>query len=128
MECSICYESFFKPKTNEELKKKINKLWNNKDFDLAKFDSLLITPNHNTTFKCSTNNCNNIICEVCWDKSSKLDDFISNIKPKNFTCPFCKQINYDKYYKKTVLIELKQKFFGDDFCVEYLKNILMFKL
>ena len=74
MDCAICYNTFFVPKSEQEFEEKRKELHKNiediEDKDtkidiIKKFRNLLITPQHNTTHTCSTDNCNCIICGDC---------------------------------------------------------------
>jgi hypothetical protein len=121
MECAICYEKFFTPKTKKELEMLLNIHVNNKDFNtIMKFRNLLITDNHNETHSCSTPNCNCLICGDCWIKvthngkniDEAYDDDIPNIYTY-FQCPFCRNVDW-KYYMKNVLNELQQKVLGEE--------------
>jgi hypothetical protein len=112
MECTICYEKFFIPKTKEELEKKIEETINNNDFEkYLKFDSLLITSKHNTTRSCPTPNCECIICRECWIKITHTECVMLDDLPNPndyFKCPFCRQIDW-KDYMEIVFNELQQK-------------------
>ncbi len=121
MECAICYEKFFTPKTKKEFEMLLNIHVKNKDFTTTmKFRNLLITYNHNETHSCSTPNCECLICGDCWIKvthnekkiDEACDDDIPNIS-KYFRCPFCRNVDW-KYYMKNVLTELQQKVLGEE--------------
>jgi 3-dehydroquinate dehydratase len=65
MECAICFEKFFTPKTKEELEKIYNENVKNNTYDeIINFENLLITSKHNTTHTCPTSNCQCIICKA----------------------------------------------------------------
>ena len=101
MECSLCYETFLTPKTKREFVQLLNE-----HETIGHFLNRLITSTHNTTYTCSTRNCERLFCNQCWTR----------IKTKGriptyydyFTCPFCRQIDW-KHYKKNVLYELREK-------------------
>lgn len=121
MECSICYEKFFTPTTKEELKQIYNEIVKTNDVkEFMKFDSLVITPNHNTTYKCSTQNCHAIICAECYTKitcnGKDFDDIdIDDIPSKydTFICPYCRNIDW-KIYMDKVLDDLQYKVLGKE--------------
>jgi hypothetical protein len=125
MECAVCYEKFFTPKTKEEFEKIYKENVKNNDFsELIKFENLLITSKHNFSHKCSTPNCECLICGECWMKithnGKDFDDIDEDDMPSiydYFQCPYCRQIDW-KHYMKNVLIELQQKVLGDEFTAE----------
>jgi len=129
MECSICYEKFFTPKTEEELKYLINENIKKKSYkEIEKFKNLLITNNHNKTHTCPTPNCQCITCGDCWikitHKGKKIyeateDDFpsINDI----FVCPYCKNVDW-KYYMNNVFNELQIKVLGYDVFIDLLTS------
>ena len=121
MECAICYEKFYKPKTHKELKKMYKQNVKNDNFDeIMKFRNLLITNNHNETHVCSTPNCECVICRDCWikithkgkdDKDVTIDDMPG--KFDYFRCPYCRNIDWKDYMRK-VLNELQEKVLGEE--------------
>ena len=127
MECAICYEKFFTPKTKEEFEKIYKE--NVKNNELMKFMNLLITSNHNETHTCSTPNCGCLICGDCWIKitcnGKDIDEMTEDDIPSiydYFYCPYCRQIDW-KHYMKNVLIELQQKVLGDEFDEMYFRKL-----
>jgi len=105
MECSLCYEKFLIPKTNEE-KEDLELYIEENPEEIMKIDNLLITPKHNKTHTCSICDC--IICRDCWFKYTfdyKIDHDILN------KCPFCIQIDW-KDHMGNVLYELQMKVLG----------------
>jgi hypothetical protein len=127
MECAICYEKFFTPKTKEEFEKIYKESVKNNE--LMKFKNLLITSKHNETHTCSTPNCECLICGDCWinitcngkDIDEMTEDDIPSIYDY-FQCPYCRQIDW-KHYMKNVLIELQQKVLGDEFDEMYIRKL-----
>ena len=121
MECAICYEKFFTPKTKKDLEMLLNIHVKNKDFNtIMKFRNLLITDNHNETHSCSTPNCECLICGDCWIKvicnGKNIDEVCDDDIPciyKYFQCPFCRNVDW-KYYMKNVLNELQEKVLGEE--------------
>ena len=120
MECAICYEKFFRPKSQQELEKIYKEIVKKNDYtEIIKFDNLLITPKHNKTHSCSTPNCECLICEDCWIKITYNDKEIDEINEDDmpsindyFECPYCRQIDW-KYYMNNVFNELQQKVLGE---------------
>lgn len=121
MECAICFEKFFTPKTKDELEKKYKENVKNDDYDeIMKFKNLLITSKHNETHTCSTPNCECLICGDCWIKIThngkdlmevSIDDMPSIYD--YFICPYCRNIDW-KYYMNNVFNELQQKVLGHE--------------
>lgn len=121
MECAVCYDAFFMPKNREEFEKMYKENVKNEDYDeIIKFKNLLITPKHNKTRSCSTQNCECLICGDCWVKITHngkgvnemdLDDMPSIYDL--FKCPYCMQIDW-KDYMNNVFNELQQKVLGDE--------------
>ena len=114
MECVVCYEKFFIPKSQEELEKIYKEnVKNNNYAEIIKFENLLITPKHNNTHSCSTPNCRYLICRDCWINTTEIieDDIITNTNFL-FECPYCRQIDW-KYYMNTVFNELQKKVLGE---------------
>jgi hypothetical protein len=132
MKCSICYEKFFTPKSEEECKKLYKENVKDHNFDeIMKFDNLLITSKHNNTHSCSTSNCECLICGDCWIKithngkgiDAMTDDDIPS-KYNYFKCPYCRQVDW-KDYMNNVFNELSHKVLGKDECVyEIYKRLL----
>lgn len=127
MECAICYEKFFTPKTKEEFEKIYKESVKNNE--LMKFKNLLITSKHNETHTCSTPNCECLICGDCWIKitcnGKDIDEMTEDDIPSiydYFQCPYCRQIDW-KHYMKNVLIELQQKVLGDEFDEMYIRKL-----
>ena len=121
MECALCYEKFFTPKTKEELEKMYEENVKNNDYnEVMKFENLLITTKHNTTHSCPTVNCECIICGDCWIKithnGKSIDEMMEYDMPSiydYFKCPFCRQIDW-KHYMNNVFNELQQKVLGEE--------------
>ena len=125
MECSICYEKFIYPKPIDDINKLFEEFKNEKDnkqknniidFELeGHFLGLIITPTHNESIKCETNNCKSVICGHCWSKyiSDNFKDIEKTNQPHN--CPYCKQTLYKYYMTNVVLNELMSKLLGDKY-------------
>jgi hypothetical protein len=130
MECAICYETFFKPKTQEEIEKAYKENVKNNNYDeIMKFKGLLITPKHNYTHSCPTPNCECIICGDCWIKithnGKSIDEMTNDDMPSiydYFKCPYCRQIDW-KYYMDNVFNELQKKLLSEEeFILEIYKK------
>lgn len=128
MECSICFERFFTPKTQDELNKLYEENVKNKDdlSEIFKFRNLLITSKNNQTHVCSTPNCGCLTCGDCWMKITHkgkglmdLMNITSDDMPSMhdyFICPYCRIIDW-KYYMNNVFQELQTKILGEEeFC------------
>lgn len=131
MECSICYEKFFTPKTKEELHCLINENIKNKSYkEIEKFKNLLITNNHNETHTCPTPNCQCITCGDCWIKITHKGKSINEATQDDFSsindffvCPYCKNVDW-KYYMNNVFNELQIKVLGYDVYIDLLTSKL----
>jgi hypothetical protein len=137
MNCSICYEKFFKPENKEDFITKLNNAREseNNSEEIYKFFNYLITDKHNTTYKCLTPNCEHIFCLDCYNKilltdkinsnyeGSDNEEYINDIPSKysKFRCPYCRNIDW-KEYMNTVLNELMSKLLGEEEFIEYLYN------
>jgi hypothetical protein len=125
MECAICYEKFFTPKTKEEFEQLYNENVKNKNYEeIIKFENLLITTKHNKTHTCSNPNCGCLICCDCWIKithngksiEEMTEDDMPDIIPEKdnlIKCPYCMQIDW-KYYMNNVFNELQKKVLGEE--------------
>lgn len=115
MECAICYEKFFKPKSQVEFEKIYKEnVKNNTCDEIDNFVNLLITSKHNNTYTCPTPNCKCLICGNCWIKITNKgeDDMPSNYD--YFVCPYCRQIDWKDYMMNVVLMELQKKNLGEN--------------
>jgi hypothetical protein len=124
MECSICFEKFIFPNSNEE---SFETLYSNYKKDeiideykkLINFKHLIITTKHDSTIKCETPNCNSTLCNNCFTKltfnGKELEDAYEEDFPSEntlFKCPFCRQVYYKYYMKVNILNELLEKVLG----------------
>jgi len=125
MECAICYEKFFTPKSQKEFEKIYNEIVKNNNYnEILKFKNLLITPKHNNTHSCSTPNCECLICMDCWiritHKGKGIDEMTEDDMPSiydKFKCPYCRQIDW-KDYMNNVFNELQKKVLGEEEFIE----------
>ena len=119
MECSICYEQFIQPSSNEhyeELEKKFMTIHNKDENKDIKFGGLLLLPNM-TPYKCPTYECNKYICDYCYDKL--YDD------KEIHKCAYCRRNDYKTYYKKNVLRQLQIKVLGKDGFLKWYKEQIL---
>ena len=127
MECAICYEKFFTPKSQEEYEKIYNEnVKDNNYHEIMKFTNLLITAKHNDTHACYTPNCECLICGDCWinitHNGKGIDEMTEDDMPSiydYFKCPYCRQIDW-KDYMHNVFNELQQKVLGEE---EFIKAV-----
>jgi hypothetical protein len=129
MECAICYEKFFIPKSQEDFEKIYNENVKDENYDeIIKFKNLLITPKHDETHSCSTPNCDCIICKDCWIRithnGKAIDEMSADDMPgiyDYFKCPYCRQIDW-KDYMNNVFDELQQKILGKEEFIKVLRK------
>ena len=123
MECAICYEKFFIPKTQEEFERICEENVKNNNYDeIQKFLNLVITSKHNTTHSCSTPNCECLICEDCWIKvtyGKSIDEMTEEDMSNNFhfKCPHCRQVDW-KDCMNNVFNELHSNVLGEEEALE----------
>jgi len=140
MECSICYESFFLPKSNEDYKFKNlpENLKKNSYINLSAIRNLLITDKYNSTYKCPIENCDSIICQKCWTsllynsvlQKKSIRNNLSDAEEGRdddddgddddldiyylFSCPYCRNIDWKQYMSNHVLLQLLVSKLGVD--------------
>ncbi len=109
MECSICYEQFIIPSSEENYQKLENEFMNNHENDDnkdIKFMSLLLLPNMTPAYKCHNNKCSKYMCDYCYNNT------VNN--KKLFQCHYCRTHDYKTYMQINVLRELQIKILGED--------------
>ena len=109
MECSICYEQFIQPISDEnceELEKEFMDAHVNDNDKNTKYLSLLLLPNVKPRYKCHNDKCCKYICDYCYD--------VSINEKELFRCHYCRLNDYKTYMKINVLRELQIKVLGDD--------------
>ena len=127
MECVICCEKYYYPKSQEELSERLHQaidglpnggpIWYSA---IEKFKALLITQKHNTIHQCYNPKCGCLTCDYCWSR------YVNNGKEQNnktvddmpgiydtFKCPYCREIDW-KFYYGNVLQELEKTVLGMD--------------
>jgi len=129
MECYICYNKIFIPKTSEEhneLKKRFMKLYKDitgtyKICELIKFKGCIITDKNNPTYKCPTPNCNSIICGNCFIKLTHNGKDLIDITDDDLpdwndiiVCPYCREKDWKYYMKNNVLDQLQRQILKND--------------
>jgi hypothetical protein len=123
MECAICYEKFFTPKSQEEFEIKLEDIVNNdSEGGICKFLNYLITDKYNTTYKCPIPNCECVVCSDCYISIQINDDINTEYEEDNeyndipsnnskFRFPYCRNIDW-KDYMNGVFNELQMKVLG----------------
>lgn len=112
MKCSICYENFIQPSSDEnyeELKKEFMTKHNDDNDDndkCIKFMSLLLLPNTMPRYRCQNDKCCQCMCDYCYENTIN--------EKKLFKCHYCRVNDYKTYMKINVLRELQIKVLGED--------------
>ena len=127
MECAICYEKFFIPKSGEDLEKMLKENVKNND-ELWKFYNLLVTRKHSKIHYCPTPNCKCVICGICWERICNNGKSIEEVTEDDrasiydtFKCPYCKITDW-KDYMENVFDELQKTVLGEDEYFETMMN------
>jgi len=115
MECSICFEQFIRPTSNDNYTELYNEFMEKNNDDI-KFLSLLLLPNQMPKHRCHNDRCDKYLCEDCYEKS--IDDTTL------FKCHYCRCSEYKIYMSKNVLRELQIKVLGEDGFRKYWKDQL----
>ena len=120
MECSICYEQFIQPSSNEnyeELEKDFMTKHDNDNSKDIKFMSLLLLPNMKPRYRCANDKCSVYMCDYCYENTIN--------EKKLFKCHYCRMNDYKIYIQKNVLRELQIKVLGKEgFRKWYMKQLL----
>jgi hypothetical protein len=109
MECSICYENFIQPSSNEnyeELEKEFMINHNDDNYKDIKFCSLLLLPNRTPRYRCPNEKCYKYICDYCYENTINEKEL--------FMCHYCRMNDYKTYVKVNVLRELQIKVLGEE--------------
>jgi hypothetical protein len=109
MECSICYEQFIQPSSDEnceELEKDFMTNHIDDNDKVIKYLSLLLLPNMTPRYKCKIDKCCVYICDYCYEMSINEKEL--------FKCHYCRVNDYKTYMKINVLRELQIKVLGED--------------
>ena len=72
MECSIYWEKFIQPSSNEnseELKKEFMENHNGDNNMVIKYISLLLLPNMTHRYRCQNDKCYQYICDYCYENT-----------------------------------------------------------
>jgi len=81
MECSICYEQFIQPISDEnrkELEEEFDK--NHNDYyKWFRYCALLLLPNDMPRYKCSNDKCCKYMCDYCYEKTIDEKKYLSVI-------------------------------------------------
>ena len=108
MECSICYEQFIQPTSDEnrkELEEEFDKNHND-HYKWFRYCALLLLPNEMPKYKCHNDKCCKYMCDYCYEKT--IND------TKLFKCHYCRMNDYKTYMNINVLRELQIKVLGKD--------------
>jgi len=119
MECSICYENFIQPSSNEncdELQKEFMKNHNDDNKKDIKFMSLLIFPNDTPRYRCPNDKCCKYMCDYCYENTINEKEL--------FKCHYCRMNDYKTYMKINVLRELQIKVLGKNGFIKWYKEQL----
>ena len=123
MECSICYENFIQPSSDEnyeELKKEFMTNHNDDNDKELKYLSLLLLRNMKPRYRCQNDKCCKYMCDYCYEYT---------INEKNlFKCHYCRINDYKTYMKINVLRELQIKVLGDGGFKKWYKEQLYDKI
>jgi hypothetical protein len=109
MECSICWENFIQPSSNEnceELKKEFMANHNGDNNRDIKYMSLLLLPNMIPRYRCQNEKCYKYICDYCYENTINEKEL--------FKCHYCRMNDYNVYMKVNVLRELQIKVLGEE--------------
>ena len=109
MECSICWENFIQPSSNEnceELKKEFMANHNGDNNRDIKYMSLLLLPNMIPRYRCQNEKCYKYICDYCYENTINEKEL--------FKCHYCRMNDYKTYVKVNVLRELQIKVLGEE--------------
>jgi len=109
MECSICYEQFIQP-TSDDNRKELEEEFDKNHNDYYKwfrYCALLILPNGMPKYKCPNDKCCKYMCDYCYEKTI-------NELGTLFKCHYCRVIDYKTYMNRNVLPELQFKVLGKD--------------
>ena len=109
MECSICWEKFIQPSSNEnceELKKEFMANHNGDNNRDIKYMSLLLLPNMTPRYRCQNKKCYKYICDYCYENTINEKEL--------FKCHYCRMNDYKTYMNINVLRELQIKVLGKD--------------
>ena len=108
MECSICYEQFIQPTSDEnrkELEEEFGKNHND-DYKWVRYCALLLLPNTKPRYKCNNDKCCKYMCDFCYEKTIN--------EKKIFKCHYCRMNDYNTYMNINVLRELQIKVLGEE--------------
>ena len=109
MECSICYEQFIQPTSDEnckELEKEFIKNHNDDIYKWIRYCALLLLPNMKPRYRCKNDKCCKYICDYCYENTINEKEL--------FKCHYCIMNDYKTYVKVNVLRELQIKVLGEE--------------
>lgn len=120
MECSICYENFIQPLSDENYEKLEKEFMTNHNYDNngIKFMSLLLLPNATPRYMCQNDKCRKYVCDYCYENTINDREL--------FKCHYCRMNDYKTYMKRNVLRELQIKVLGEAGFIKWYKEPLLF--
>ena len=109
MECSICYEQFIQPSSDENCEELTKEFMKNHDDDNnkdIKYISLLTVPNSEPRYRCPNDKCCKYMCDYCYENTINEKEL--------FKCHYCRMNDYKTYMKINVLRKLQIKVLGEE--------------
>jgi hypothetical protein len=118
----------------ENNKELFNKYLKERIVKESKFEALIITDIYNTTYKCSTKNCNTIICNNCLNlvktngkNTFEVTDEDLKEEYRLIKCPYCRTTDYTEYMRYSVHWELLMKGINREAIIEDIFKPKFFK-
>jgi hypothetical protein len=115
MECSICFDKFISPKTEQEFKNLVTDMVIKSDSKEAadRFHGLLLTESDPMPFTCFNENCDVLICGNCCAKVLPKDKY------SVYKCSHCRMEDWKLYMSQNVILELLIVVLGQTKALEY---------
>ncbi len=113
MECSICYEEFIQPISQENSEELQNKFMSEHNDDIdkdIKFMCLLLLPKQMPVYTCQNDKCCKHMCDYCYGNTIN--------EKKLFKCHYCRVYDYKTFMRINVLRELQINVLGKDGFIE----------
>ncbi len=117
MECSICYENFIQPSSDEnydELQKEFMKKHNDDNDKVIKWMSLALLPNMTPRYRCPNYKCCKYMCDYCYENTINEKEL--------FKCHYCRINDYKTYMQINVLRELQIKVLGKEGFIKWWRD------
>jgi len=106
MKCSICYENFIQPTSEENFEEIKREFMEDPNYDIHKFLSLLLFPNMKPRYTCNNEKCGVFYCDICYYQTINEKEL--------FKCHFCRCYDYKTFMGVNVLRELQIKVLGNE--------------